>query len=362
MKSNNKPLSRQSNIELLRLISMLMIIVLHFNGHAFNPAFPSFTEGITATSLLEHATLSLTVTAVTIFVLISGYFSIHFKVRGLLKLYLRCFIWGLFSYVLFCIFKHEPIFGVRLFGRLFAFTHNKWWFINSYLYLFFASPLINAAVNHLTAKDFRTVLILLSIIVIYFGYCRETGDDTWGTSSFHFIYLYLIGRYLGKYISTSNIRNKRWLWLIGWLCCTLITFGLALFAETRAGNVPCCIRAYPYNSPWTIMGAIFAVLFALSFNFQCKTINWLSSSTLSGYLLQDSSYFGVLVLYPAVGVLFSTIPLFHKYFLIIPTSIIFLLTTIIIDKLWNLIIYNPVLSLYQIIETRIIQMLKKRTN
>lgn len=124
---------RQSNIELLRLLSMLMIVIFHFNGHALATGVSFFTaEGI-AWNIMH----TLTITATSIFVLISGYFGIHFKIKGLLKLYLRCLVWGLIGYVLYCIFNNSPISISKLLARFLPFTHGKWWFIITYLELYF---------------------------------------------------------------------------------------------------------------------------------------------------------------------------------------------------------------------------------
>lgn len=97
-------MTRQSNIELLRLLSMLMIVIFHFNGHALATGALFFsTEGI-----MWNLTHTLTITATSIFVLISGYFGINFRIKGVLRLYLRCAIWGVIGYLLYCTIANTP--------------------------------------------------------------------------------------------------------------------------------------------------------------------------------------------------------------------------------------------------------------
>ena len=95
---------RASNIELLRIFSMMMIMVLHFIVHVLNNDAP---VGTTEWALW-NANKVLTISATSIFVLISGYFGIRFTFRKLLSLYLQCFIWGLLGYLLCAFCANTP--------------------------------------------------------------------------------------------------------------------------------------------------------------------------------------------------------------------------------------------------------------
>lgn len=137
--------SRASNIELLRIVSMMMIMVLHFVCKVLDNEAPVGSMEWT----LWNANKALTISATSIFVLISGYFGMRFTFRKLLSLYLRCFIWGFVGYLLYTFSANTHSVKITaLFGRLFAFTHNKWWFVDTYLELMFLAPLLNAAIEY----------------------------------------------------------------------------------------------------------------------------------------------------------------------------------------------------------------------
>lgn len=331
---------RQSNIELLRLLSMLMIVIFHFNGHALETSAPFFS----ADGLAWNITHTLTITATSVFVLISGYFGIHFKIKGVLKLYLRCFAWGLIGYLLYVVFTDNSLKLTTLAGRFMPFTHNKWWFIITYLELYFLSPLLNAAIEIFDRKKHMLFILFFGFVTLYMGYCRETGEDTWGTSLSHFLWLYMIARYIKLYVPMEAIFSRRWIWLCVFLISSVITFGLAALDSKFA--VPCCLRAYPYCSPWVLIGAVSLLLFALSFTFESKIVNWFASSSLSAYLLQDSIYFGFSVLYPLVASWMLPMSVSMRYGLLLPISIGWLSSVCIIDKLMNLILYRPIFNLY----------------
>ena len=331
--------TRQSNIELLRLLSMLMIVIFHFNGHALQSG-----EILSSQWVAYNLTHTLTITATSVFVLISGYFGIHFKAKGLLNLYMRCFIWGLIGYLLYVVFTDNPLKLTTLAARVMPFTHNKWWFIITYLELYFLSPILNAAIEMFDKKKHMFVILIFGFVTLYMGYCRETGEDTWGTSLSHFLWLYMIARYINKYVSHYVIQKHRWVWAAGFIVSSLITFGLAALGAKV--SIPVCLRAYPYCSPWVLMGALSLLLFALSFTFESRVINWFASSSLSAYLLQDSIYFGMGVLYPMAAVHLMSCALPMRYVSLIGISIAWLMSTCIVDKLWNVAIYKPIMRMY----------------
>lgn len=332
---------RQSNIELLRWLSMLMITVFHINEHSL-----AYCEGFfSAEGILWHITNTLTVSATSIFVLISGYFGIKFKLKGVLNLYLRCAIWGIFGYVLLCLCVPSGSFEVsKLVGRLMPFTHGKWWFIVTYLELYFLSPILNAAIEMFDKRKHMIVILIFGFVTMYMGYCHETGEDTWGTSLSHFLWLYMIARYINRYVSLETIRKRRWWWFVGFFIASAITFGLAAL-ESQV-SVPVCLRAYPYCSPWVLCGAISALLFALSFTFESKMVNWFASSSLSGYLLQGHLYFAFAFLYPTLSAWMMGMSISIRYVLLLPISILLLIVTCLVDKVMEFCTYNPIIKLY----------------
>ena len=105
------------------------------------------------------------------------------------------------------------------------------------------------------------VILIFGFVTLYMGYCRETGEDSWGTSLSHFLWLYMIARYIKLYVSIDSIRKYCWLWIAGFAVSSGLTFGLAILEGRYA--LPHFLWAYPYCSPWVLTGAISLLLFAL---------------------------------------------------------------------------------------------------
>ena len=331
--------TRQSNIELLRFMSMLMIAIFHINGHALQSG-----DFFSSQWIAYNLTHTLTIAATSIFVLISGYFGIHFKAKGVLNLYMRCFIWGLVGYLLYLVFTDNPLKLTTLAARVMPFTHNKWWFIITYMELYFLAPILNTAIEMFNKKKHLLFIILFGFVTLYMGYCRETGEDTWGTSLSHFLWLYMIARYINKYVSLDVIRKYRWAWLTGFIVSSCITFGLAIL-EAKI-SVPVCLRSYPYCSPWVLTGALSLLLFALSFTFESKVVNWFASSSLSSYLMDGAPYFGMGFWFPWLASWMMLLPLSVRYGILVPFAFVWLCSVCIVDKLWEQVLYRPVMKLF----------------
>lgn len=343
---------RNSNIELLRIVSMLMVVVLHFNNNGANTGIVNMPEVLTERLTWGFLVESLCLVAVNCFVLISGYFSIKLKVRSLLKFYLQCFIIGLFSYLFYIGLSGgfstwqsaEGLFTMKiLIERLLAFTHNGWWFVVSYVGLMLLSPLLNSAVDNMTRKRFLHSLILFSIVILYLGWYQKVEVTNYGNSLISFIWIYLLGRYIGKHVQIESIRKYRWLWLAGYLISALALFGMIMLRYHFSIEMH-----YPldYNNPFVVVAAMMLLLFFLSFSFRSKVINGIASSVFAAYLIQESCYFGHEWLYPQMREMFVHVSDGWRILALLGISIVFMLLCVLVDKIlgilsqWILTIYD----------------------
>ena len=331
---------------------MLMVVVLHFNNNGANTGIVNMPEVLTERLTWGFLVESLCLVAVNCFVLISGYFAIKLKVRSLLKFYLQCFIIGLFSYLFYIGLSGgfstwqsaEGLFTMKiLIERLLAFTHNGWWFVVSYVGLMLLSPLLNSAVDNMTRKRFLHSLILFSIVILYLGWYQKVEVTNYGNSLISFIWIYLIGRYIGEHVQIESIRKYRWLWLAGYLISALALFGMIMLRYHFSIEMH-----YPldYNNPFVVVAAMMLLLFFLSFSFRSKVINGIASSVFAAYLIQESCYFGHEWLYPQMREMFVHVSDGWRILALLGISIVFMLLCVLVDKIlgilsqWILTIYD----------------------
>ncbi len=196
---------RNPGIELLRIISMLMILTLHFNTHTGT----LLEIGVPATGVNIFATLteSFSITGVNAYVLISGYFLSTGKARPSRLLQLICQVYFytiLISLAMMAVGTYAVDMGssaYKLVEYIFPISSEHYWFITAYVIMFVFAPVMNAAVDKLTRKQLRAVIFGLltwfcfikSIVPVLFPTDHFGYDYGW------FLCLYLIAAYIRKY-------------------------------------------------------------------------------------------------------------------------------------------------------------------
>lgn len=184
---------RNSTIELLRILCILMIVFMHLVGiwwdycdNLFDKEFVIFVN-------------SLCNCAVTIFMLISGYYGIRFNLRKIVQFEMMV----IFYSILFIFMQYSLIGGVgmkEMVKSVCPLLTSKYWFYTAYVIIFFVSPYIHLLVNFLNKKEFKILIgillffYVLSPTVIQLGVVNDSGKG-----EYNMFLVYLIGRYIGVY-------------------------------------------------------------------------------------------------------------------------------------------------------------------
>ncbi len=218
--SSNEPLAvRQSNMELLRIVAMMFIVVIHVQCRWFVTAQSGWP------TLMVYAMLFLqflVIVGVNVFVLISGWFGIRPTIKGAFKLLFQCvFILVAVQVVGVCTGQFEP----TLQGTLNAVTAYKLWFIPSYLGLYFFAPALNLWIERLSRRNFIGHLIVFFIFQIIYGYMvPEINPIGFGESTFSFLGLYMLGRFLNRYKPVFYRGGWLSMWAALWSiqCCIYV--------------------------------------------------------------------------------------------------------------------------------------------
>lgn len=272
---------------MLRLICMLMILVHHLLCHVYY-SVGTLTADI---GVLDTGTSIATIinafcyVGVNVFILISGYFGLTFNWLKLVRLYLlllfytflqciiNCFL-GVYSFTIYSVFD--------VFFPLSHFVSNHWWFMKCYVIFFILAPLVNT--EYFEKKKFQSVIGLLFFVNVYLGYYWGIYSD--GFTVAQFLFLYVIGRYLKRYVHLCvKNRNK---FLVLYLCSVLLYIVCQLLC--RYIYIPHW-RGWLYNNPLVVVAAIGLFCYISTFKFHSKVINNIASSAISLYLLQNFDVF-----------------------------------------------------------------------
>lgn len=308
---------RDSNFELMRLISMFFIVMYHFiiptGGNLINT-----TAGMT--NVVIDLICLLIVVHVNSFVLITGYFQCEKKFSWKKVLSLIGLAW-FYKLIIGFIFLITGAYNFNLTDFVlllspFEFENN--WFLTVYISLYLLSPYINVMLDKLNQKNHRKLVLLL--IVMFSIIPTITNQHTfsnYGFSIIHFVFIYILGAYLKKYPISQNIhfknysnRKRRFLFFGIFLFCGIFNFLLYEFCENvvliNNNNLIVymsdCIKEnmFNYQNPILIIQSIAFFLIFENIKLKNKWINKISGNIFAIYIITENPYLKNW-LYPVLG-------------------------------------------------------------
>ena len=254
---------RNANIEMLRILAMIMVIMLHslagsgalYEQSGFSYHFYWWME-------------ALAVCAVDVFVLISGYFLIDskFKLQNVFRILIITWTFSLLFSLLSVKISGTHTSFTFLLKMFFPVLTKKYWFVNAYLAMYLLSPFINKLIRCLNKQQFTILLwIIIAMMII-----RPTlfpkvwaQDLTAGLSVFFFIALYLIAVWIHMYGNEWKINSTH---------CILVYFLLSLFLVVSKAvllllgiSEDTASRYYSYDSAVVVLEALALFLGFLNF-------------------------------------------------------------------------------------------------
>lgn len=266
---------RDSNYELLRIISMIWIIIWHT---VINSALLYRTSG--SVNFSFNFLFMIIVVHVNLFMLITGYYQSksEFKLKKVISFLLQIAFYNSYSY----------------------------WFFSCYIITYIISPFLNKFIVNLDKKEFKK---LIGCLVLCFSVLPFlTGNllfSTNGYSVYQFVLMYFIGAYIRKFnlnknlLKKINISQKRVIYIVIFILCTIFNFSLIYLQKQMAvldsnilNSLANIMKDYSifYNNPLVIIQAISLFLLFGTFDFKNKVINKISSLTFGVYLIHESYY------------------------------------------------------------------------
>ena len=198
---------RKSNIELLRIVAMLLIVAHHFVLHG---GFAFSTEEITVNRLWIQFWQMGGKAGVNLFVLISGYFLIRsnfVKINRVLKMYWQIFLYSLPLFLLFVAVGLESFSVKEALRSAFPVTLGRWWFASAYFVLYLISPFLNRLLTSLNKPDYRKLLLLTtvcwSLVPTLTDNSFQSNELVW------FMYLYAVAGYIRLHTDLAGISGKK---------------------------------------------------------------------------------------------------------------------------------------------------------
>ncbi len=281
---------RNANIELLRILAMIMVIVLHnlagsgalYEQSGFRYQFYWWME-------------ALCICAVDVFVLISAYFLINatFNLQNVFRIIAITLVFSVPLSFLSVKLSGNSISTLSCIKNFFPILTKKFWFVNAYLAMYLLSPFLNKLLRNLDREQF-TILLWIEIGMMIL---RPTlfpkvwaQDMTAGLSVFFFISLYCIAAWIRLYASSWTINPAHCILLYMITSFLLVVVKAVLMHFDISEDT--ASRYYSYDSFFVVIQAL-ALFLAFLHTKPCngrkaKIINSIARYSFAAYIIHYS--------------------------------------------------------------------------
>ena len=148
-------MQRQSNIELLRIVSMLMVLAVHVDGASLGLPEPmGDIASLTAHDVWRIVVEAVAIIGVNCFTMISGYFGVRLRLRGVLSFLFQCAFYSVGIYTVVAIVFPGQFSWQGWLESWMVLTHTDLWYVPAYFGLMLLSPVLNAGLDALPKRTF----------------------------------------------------------------------------------------------------------------------------------------------------------------------------------------------------------------
>lgn len=213
----HEPLNRSTrnlNIEILRILAMLLVVYCHMIIHVdftngtsriVLPMFPGWKSAISFT-IVQYGQVG-----VSIFFIISGYFLVEkqFSWRRIFSTWFQMFFYAVLCLVIAIIAKQFHTLPFDMDGLLSGsqsidtllwsfcpFLYNSYWFIDAYILMLLLSPFINSLYAHMPRKR---ILALIALFLFIGAWPLFFSKATNWNNVVYAVLGYMIGAYIRSY-------------------------------------------------------------------------------------------------------------------------------------------------------------------
>ena len=302
--------SRNAQMDLLRVLAMLMIVFNHLVYHGVQHVPVASAGAMSQMSvhagqanflMLQFLAYSSLV-ATNIFFLITGYFlvkprEISYAVRKSFKLWRVIVFYSLTIYAGLCALGLQDFSWTQAIGQLMPIHSGNYWFMSDYLVVLLLSPFVARALDALAQREYQWLLFLLLVINFAqgeWGYGSIFGGDM---SLVFALSLFCLGGYLHKF-GMPEYRFTRWGYLAAYIGTCLLLTGFSYLRQMHAfvaEGQPMLLGSLGRNSlPLLCSVCLFLLFSTRRFNIPggisrlCVTV---SPYVLAVYLIHDNGFF-----------------------------------------------------------------------
>ena len=350
--------TRESGIELFRIISMLLIIAHHYVVNS-GVLLMANTSPTSINSLFLYLFGGWGKTGINCFVLITGYFMCksNISTKKFFKLLLEIEFYRIIIYAIFIISGYAQLTLSGFVRAVLPITSVAQNFIGCYLLFFLLIPFLNVVVKNISERQHVFLILVLLLIYTIIGsipkFTVNMNYVSW------FIVLYFIASYVRIY--PKKIFDSKMFWGILSLILLMVS-AMSILVLTYLGNkLGMDLKFYfvfDSNKILALVTAFSAFMYFKNHKFKSKFINGVASTTFGVLLIHANSdlmrqwlWGDVCKVVDAYG---SNFMILHA---IISVVIIFIICTII-DYLRVKFIEKPIMKKFDAVFSKVDDFIK----
>lgn len=280
---------RKSNLEILRIISMVMIVMHHY---AIYSDF-LFTNEITVNRIIINFFEMFGRLGVCLFVMISGYFydKSEFKIKKFMTLILQVFVFSIIGLGIGIITNSENLNFVNIVKSILPTTFGLYWFASCYVLIYIFAPFFRKIIENISKKNFK---ILLTVMIIIWGILSNIpGTKTFFNEFIWLTVIYFIAAYIKKY--DFNILKNDKMRVIGIIVVVAMMNAIMVILELLSTRILVLSeKIYYFNnlkSPFILILTILIFTIFKNLNVKnSKIINKIAATSFGIYLIHENVF------------------------------------------------------------------------
>ncbi len=283
------PNKRSSNLELFRIITMLLIVAHHYVVNS--GLMPVVWENFPSTKSLFLLLFGWGgKTGINCFVLITGYFmcTSQITLRKFLKLFLEIEFYKILFFIAFVACEYAELTPKFIVKSLLPIVAIKDGFVSCYLVFFCFIPFLNILVKGMTKRQHQLLLGLCLLVFSIFPVVLINVSYSYVS---WFMVIYLIGSYLRLYPPQWSLNKKRVsLGLAGCVTLSLTSVWGGAQMFSLIGKNLSYFLVSDSNKPLAVLTAVFAFLFFRNLEIgNSKVVNTIAASAFGVLLIHANS-------------------------------------------------------------------------
>ena len=282
--------TRDSNLELLRVICIISIIAGHFVESSGVAVYNTLLSSLFFTFFSSLASVSCTV-----FVIIGAWFLVDmdFKFHRIAHIWLTTITYLLILVLSGKLLGLFEVDATRLYFAFFPVEQEPLWFVGCYIVLLLFSPVLNMLIKERPQRELQLVIIIFAVIMVIYSTVTQQ-EGFFLSNIWTFIFVYILVGYIKKYGKVCSFKFSTLVFLIVWIAVCLVRGGVSYALTIYPSRILGMIQSYSWfyylrrqSLPNLLLAfSIFFIFFNLP-AFHSKIINMVSGTTLGIYCFHE---------------------------------------------------------------------------